>query len=97
ASGPGDSLTVTGGSFASLVYDATGAGAGTLSLGANSIKFTGLEPVTVTSPAATVQIDVDPANAVAGAITTTLADAAGANMIVSFTSGLESLTFVTPT
>src|SRR5205823_7488702 len=72
-------------------------GAGTLSLGTNSSKFTGLEPVTVLSPAATVQIDVDPANTISGAITTTLADAAGANMIVSFTSGLESLTFATPT
>ncbi len=99
-----DSLTVSGGTFDSLEYDVTGSGAGTLTfenvLPANDalINFTGLEPVTVTSAAGTVIIDIDPTNTFNGTtITTTLADAAGANMTVSFTAGAESLTFANPT
>ncbi len=97
----GDALTVLGGTFPSLVYDATNVGAGALTfidgLMSTNISFTGLEPVTVTSVVSTVTINIDPLNNIAGAITTTISDTTGSNMLVSTDVGLESLTFTTPT
>ncbi|HND53859.1 MAG TPA: hypothetical protein PLV92_15725, partial [Pirellulaceae bacterium] len=98
----GDDLQITGGSFTSLDYDLTGTGAGTITTTgtAATIAFTGLEPVTVTSSLGTVQIDVDPTNAVAGTNTVTISDAAGSNMTVGVSNPnatFESLTFSTPT
>jgi Ca2+-binding RTX toxin-like protein len=99
-----DSLTVSGGTFDSVTYFVTGVGAGLLAFdnpGGNndgSVSFTGLEPVTVTSAAGTVTIDIDNgADAFAGTITTTILDAAGANMTADFDVGAEDITFAVPT
>lgn len=99
--GPGDALVITGGTFTSVEYDVTGVGAGTLTFAgpATTITFTGLEPVTVTSALGTVTIDIDNAgvDAFPGNIITTIADAVGPNMDVSFNVGAENMTFTTPT
>ncbi|MFL5329709.1 MAG: reprolysin-like metallopeptidase [Gemmataceae bacterium] len=42
---PGDSLVITGGSFAAGTHTFTSAGAGTVTLGSNTLAYTGLEPV----------------------------------------------------
>ncbi|MEY4179831.1 MAG: hypothetical protein RLY70_3405 [Planctomycetota bacterium] len=103
ATSTGDRLTVQGGTFTTLVYAATALGSGALTFTGESfggqVAFTGLEPVTVTSTVANVQIDIDngAVDAVATAITTTVLDATGANMRVDFDVALEDLTFATPT
>ncbi|MFM7072990.1 MAG: autotransporter-associated beta strand repeat-containing protein [Planctomycetota bacterium] len=103
ATATGDRLTVQGGSFTTLVYAATALGGGALTFTGTSfggqVSFTGLEPVTVTSTVANVEIDIDNGvvDAVATAITATVLDATNANMRVDFDVALEDLTFATPT
>ena len=66
--------------------------------GNQTIAFTGLESVTITSVAGVVTINIDPGNTVAGAVTTTINAAAAGNNIATFgRSGLESMTFANPT
>jgi hypothetical protein len=95
----GDSLTVSGGTFNNITYNATGIEAGNFEFNGNqTIAFTGLEPVTITSVAGVVTINIDPGNTVAGAVTTTINAAAAGNNIATFgASGLESMTFANPT
>lgn len=93
---PGDSLVVTGGNFATGVYDARTNGSGTLNLDGSVITFTGLEPVDLTgSTIVDFTIDVDDTNTVAGTVTTTIAqDSVDAtDTIVSFDNGLELFEF----
>ncbi|NLF73794.1 MAG: hypothetical protein GX575_32565, partial [Candidatus Anammoximicrobium sp.] len=90
-SGAGDKLVVTGGTFATAVYDATAPHNGTLTLGAAVINFTGLEPTDLTgSSLGDYTINVDPSSLVAGTVTTTVAASGGTDTLVSFTSGLEN-------
>ncbi len=105
-----DSLTVNGGAFntvvagPNLLYSVTGTGAGTLTFDNTGmvddglIVFTGLEPVTVNSALGIVTIDIDNAgvDAFAGPITTTILDAAGANLTVDFDVAAEDITFSVP-
>ncbi|HPM82318.1 MAG TPA: choice-of-anchor Q domain-containing protein, partial [Candidatus Anammoximicrobium sp.] len=89
--GSGDKLFVTGGSFATGVYDATGVGSGTLTLDGSVIQFTGLEPTDLTgSTLVDYTINVDPGNTIAGPVTTTVAASGGTDTLVSFSGGLES-------
>ncbi|QDU26643.1 Hemolysin, chromosomal [Anatilimnocola aggregata] len=99
---PGDVLEITGGTFDKLQYDATDVGSGEITLssmaGTGTVIFTGLEPVMVDAVAATVEINLDPSNLVAGPHTVEITDVAATNeMLVSFNSGFESMSFVTPT
>ncbi len=92
-----DSLEVIGGSLSTLVYNATGAGAGNLRLdGSSTITFTGLEPVTITSDLETVTINIDPSDNVGGDNTATVSDAGVGDLTVTLNAPFESLTFSTP-
>ena len=94
---PGDVLTVQGGTgFASLVYQASGDGAGTLQFsGVPLITFDGLEPINVTPPAATVTVSITDN---AAPYNLEFTDAGGGNIKVAETTGtLENMTFAPPT
>jgi hypothetical protein len=86
----GDRLTVQGGTFTTLTYAATALGRRGVdfSRGHRSADNLGsrIEPITVTSPAANVVLDIDNGSldATASAITATLLDATGANMQVDY-------------
>ncbi|MFM9960443.1 MAG: beta-propeller fold lactonase family protein, partial [Planctomycetaceae bacterium] len=88
----GDSLTLTGGTFATVTHTFTSNSAGTIAVTGNAtISYLGLEPVTdnlsVTDRIFTFT---------GGAETITLTDATGANMTIDSTLG-ESVTFANPT
>ncbi len=96
--GGDDDLVVQGGpGFSSLTYNMNAVGGGSLNLGGSNVSFSNLEPVTVTSAVGTVTINIDPLDAIAGPITTTISDDVGATMTVATDVGLESITFATPT
>ncbi len=96
--GGNDDLVIQGGpGFNTVTYDMTAVGGGTLNLDGSGVRFSNLEPVTVTSAVGTVTINVDPLDAINGPITTTISDDAGATMTVATNVGLESITFATPT
>ncbi len=90
--GLADKLAITGGSFATGVYNVTGTGAGNFVLGGKTIAFTGLEPTDLTgSLFGDFDINVDPLSLVAGTVTTTVAASGGTDTLVSFSGGLESV------
>ena len=92
SSPPGDSLTLTGGTFATGTFAFTNNSSGTIDLTGNSqISYTGLEPIVTTG--ATINDLVFTFNG--GAETITLTDAAGAAMKIDSTVG-ESVTFNNP-
>ena len=91
---PGDDLLVTGGSFGSVAYNATGSGAGNLVFdGSSTISFTGLEPVTVASASGTTTVSIN--DGLSHAAVFTAGPGAG-NNTVTIDGGLESLTFANP-
>ncbi|MCL4207844.1 MAG: autotransporter-associated beta strand repeat-containing protein, partial [Pirellulaceae bacterium] len=97
----GDTLYVSQGGFATLVYDAKTAGGGRVTLnGTDIIDFTGLEPVIFTSStsATDVTINIDPDNNfTAATIGSTFTSAGAGQTTVSFTGpAFESLTFPNP-
>ena len=90
---PGDSLTLSGGTFATGTFAFTNNSDGTIDLASNSlISYTGLEPIVTTGT--TINDVILTFNG--GAETITLTDAAGAAMTTDSTLG-ESLTFANPT
>lgn len=88
-----DSLLVENGSSVNVRYDATGAGAGTLSLdGGNSLlSFSELEPIVITTPVTNVAV-VDSV----GAATASLTSPAPGTNLLQFSGGLESIEFGNP-
>ncbi len=86
-----DTLIITGGTFGTVIYNATAAFNGNLNLAGNIVTFTGLEPVDLTGSTITdLTINVDPDNMIAGTVTTTIAASDGTDTLISFTNGLES-------
>ncbi len=81
------------GSITNLTYNATGAGAGNLSLDGTPINFTQLSPVTVTSTLTNVSINVT--DSVSHQIA--LGAASPGNSEVIIDGGYEEMTFANPT
>ena len=104
-SGTGDSLIINGGSFDSATYNMTGTGAGNVVFaggsGNQTISFTGLEPVTVTSSLSTVVINVDALHVGTGTNVVEVLDSgtAGMTTVTASATGatFESITFSNPT
>lgn len=92
-SGPGDSLTLTGGSmFASVTHTLTSASSGSVAITGNStISYTGLEPLTDNLSATDRVFTFN-----GGAETIALTDAAGAAMTIDSDLS-EAVTFANPT
>ncbi len=89
---PGDSLTLSGGTFPSGAFTFIDDGSGTVNLTGNSpISYTGLEPIVTTG----LTIDDVLFTFTGGAETITLTDAPGANLTIGSTLG-ESVTFANP-
>ena len=96
-----DKLVITGGTFNSVIYNATGtdglSGDGDFELDGSHVWFTGLEPIDLTSSTIVdYTINVDPSANIDGPITTSIV-AVGTDTRVSFDNGLESTLFGTLT
>jgi hypothetical protein len=91
-----DKLTFSGNAALNLIdYDATAAGAGTLTLnGSATVNFTGLEPVVFLSTITVANVDVS--ILVAGS-TGTISDVGGQTKIDFTAPALEDITFSNPT
>ncbi len=84
--------------LASVTYDATGASAGDFVVNgdaADPITFAGLAGPVLSATAGTLTLNIDPANAVSGLVTTTFT-AAGARTLASPDNSLASLAFANP-
>ena len=89
-SAPGDSLTLSGGSFNTAEYSFTNTSDGVVTLDGSVINYVGLEPISSTLTATDLILNYSNA-----AETVTLSDAGGGQTTVVSTAG-ESLTFVNP-
>jgi len=96
-----DGITITGGSFSTVVYTATTSngtsGDGTLTLDGTSISFQNLEPIDYSGSSITnLTVNVDSTDSVNGNITTTLT-ANGANTEITFSPFFEGVILSTIT
>ena len=97
-SGGNDSLELTGGSFTTATYTATGPGEGTIDYDGQLVTYTGLEPITDSADAVNRVFTID----IAGAHQIRLTDDGVADddfttIDSNGTSGFEQVTFASPT
>ncbi len=88
-----DSVTVNGGTAAAVVLRATGSSSGSIGIGANTIAYTGMEPIDVGTVGQSTTVDLTGAQG-----TVTLADGPQAGTLVITDPGhAESQTIAAPT
>ena len=89
-----DTLVVNGHSMESVTYNATGPGAGRLDLDGSLISFSGLEPVTITTPSVGV-VNVEVTDGLGHEIVLQNGPGLG-RLLVTIDGGLEDMVFPSP-